>query len=342
MGEVFAGRYELVDPLGEGGGGRVWRVWDRAEGRFVAAKVLRQVDATSMLRFLREQAVRIDHQHVMTPLGWAGEDDRVLFTMPIATGGSVATLVGDHGPLPLPWALTLLDQVLQGLVEIHGRGVVHRDVKPANMLLDATGTGTPRLRLSDFGVAVALGEPRLTLGPAALGTLGYLAPESLSGADPHPRADLYAVGASALEMLTGASPGPLQPHQDVRGLLGAMGLPAEVARWLSSLCAPDPADRPASAKVALGQLRVTGLVPPPGDDLGGGIEVFDQVTDLPAGWTGADTTERKSQEEHLPEVQQPPVVQQPQEERRPRMLLPVLTLLLGLVLLVSAVLLALG
>lgn len=177
MGEVFAGRYELVDPLGEGAGGRVWRVHDRVQDAFVAAKVLRQVDATSMLRFLREQAVRIDHRHVMTPLGWAGEDDRVLFTMPIATGGSVATLVGDYGPLPLPWVLTLLDQVLQGLVEIHGRGIVHRDLKPANMLLDATGTDTPRLRLSDFGVAVALGEPRLTHGPTALGAPGYLAPE---------------------------------------------------------------------------------------------------------------------------------------------------------------------
>lgn len=342
MGEVFAGRYELVDPLGEGAGGRVWRVHDRVQDAFVAAKVLRQVDATSMLRFLREQAVRIDHRHVMTPLGWAGEDDRVLFTMPIATGGSVATLVGDYGPLPLPWVLTLLDQVLQGLVEIHGRGIVHRDLKPANMLLDATGTDTPRLRLSDFGVAVALGEPRLTHGPTALGTPGYLAPESLDGVDPHPRGDLYAVGTSAREMITGAAPGPLHREQDVRGLLEAMGLPAEVTRWLSALCAPDPADRLSSAQEALRQLRGTGLVPAPGDDLGREVEVFDQVPDLPAGWTGARTAEHRPEDQQPQDEPQPQEEPQPQDERRAGVLLPVLTLVLGLALLVSALVLALG
>jgi serine/threonine protein kinase len=94
VGELFAGRYEFLDPLGEGGMASVWRVWDARERRVVAAKVLRQADAVSMLRFVREQAVRVHHPHVLTPIGWAGEDDRVLFTMPIVDGGSVATLVG--------------------------------------------------------------------------------------------------------------------------------------------------------------------------------------------------------------------------------------------------------
>ena len=119
MGEVLGGRYDLVDPLGEGGAGVVWRAWDRREARYVAAKVMRQADAASLLRFVREQAVRIEHPHVLTPLGWVGEDDRVLFTMPIVRGGSVATLVGDHGPLPPGWVATLLDQVLAALERIH-------------------------------------------------------------------------------------------------------------------------------------------------------------------------------------------------------------------------------
>ncbi|MGD8149594.1 hypothetical protein [Ornithinimicrobium sp. Y1694] len=70
MGEVLGGRYELVDPLGEGGAGVVWRAWDHRESRYVAAKVMRQADAASLLRFVREQAVRIEHPHVLTPLGW--------------------------------------------------------------------------------------------------------------------------------------------------------------------------------------------------------------------------------------------------------------------------------
>ena len=143
VGERFAGRYELIDQLGEGGMASVWRAWDEREGRIVAAKVLRQSDAVSLLRFVREQAVRVASPHVLTPLGWAGEDDRVLFTMPIVDGGSVATLVGDHGPLPPVLAAELLRQLLEALATVHEARLVHRDVKPANLLLAATG-GTAR------------------------------------------------------------------------------------------------------------------------------------------------------------------------------------------------------
>ncbi|HZC26019.1 MAG TPA: serine/threonine protein kinase, partial [Actinopolymorphaceae bacterium] len=100
MGEVFAGRYELVDLLGEGGMGSVWRAYDHRTGTYLAAKVLRQSDAGSLLRFVREQSLRVRHPHVLAPLGWAGEDDRVLFTMELVRGGSVAGLLGDYGAVP--------------------------------------------------------------------------------------------------------------------------------------------------------------------------------------------------------------------------------------------------
>ena len=100
MGEVFAGRYELLDPVATGGMGTIWRVLDRADGQVKAAKILRQSDAASLLRFVREQSMRIDHTHVVTPLSWAGVDDRVLFTMPLVRGGSVADLLHEHGALP--------------------------------------------------------------------------------------------------------------------------------------------------------------------------------------------------------------------------------------------------
>ena len=76
MGEVFAGRYELVDPIGRGGVGAVWRAWDHRRRRYVAAKVLQQSDAHSLLRFVREQALRIDHPYVLAPASWAADDDK--------------------------------------------------------------------------------------------------------------------------------------------------------------------------------------------------------------------------------------------------------------------------
>ncbi len=100
MGEVFAGRYELVDPIGRGGVGAVWRAWDHRRRRYVAAKVLQQSDAHSLLRFVREQALRIDHPHVLAPASWAADDDKVLFTMDLVAGGSLVHLIGDYGPLP--------------------------------------------------------------------------------------------------------------------------------------------------------------------------------------------------------------------------------------------------
>nr|BBJ52328.1 hypothetical protein SAVMC3_49570 [Streptomyces avermitilis] len=143
MGEVFAGRYELVDPIGRGGVGAVWRAWDHRRRRYVAAKVLQQSDAHALLRFVREQAMRIDHPHVLAPASWAADDDKVLFTMDLVAGGSLVHLIGDYGPLPPSFVCTLLDQLLSGLTAVHAEGVVHRDIKPANVLLEATGTGRP-------------------------------------------------------------------------------------------------------------------------------------------------------------------------------------------------------
>ncbi len=270
MGEVFAGRYELLDPIGEGGMGSVWRGLDRRTDQIVAVKLLRQSDAGSLLRFIREQALRIDHEHVVTPLSWAGEDDRVLFAMPLIEGGSVSTLLGDYGALPPYYAAELLRQLFLALEAVHRAGVVHRDVKPANLLLDATGTARPHLWLSDFGIAVPLNEPRLTRPSVVLGTPGYVAPEALAGASPEPRHDLYSAGMVGWQLLLGELPTASAPPDPAR----TVGLPDAFRLLLEDLTSRDPIRRPASAREARERLK---RLAPPWRDGQREIEVFNQV-----------------------------------------------------------------
>ncbi|MGX1131848.1 serine/threonine protein kinase [Streptomyces glaucescens] len=287
MGEVFAGRYELVDPIGRGGVGAVWRAWDHRRRRYVAAKVLQQSDAHSLLRFVREQALRIDHPHVLAPASWAADDDKVLFTMDLVAGGSLVHLVGDYGPLPPAFVCTLLDQLLSGLSAVHAEGVVHRDIKPANVLLEATGTGRPRLRLSDFGIAMRFGEPRLTETNLVVGTPGYLAPEQMMGAEPDFPADLFAVGLVALYLLEGAKPDAkaLVQYFAEHGTPGApKGIPEPLWQVVATLLQPDPDARFRTATGARKALAAAAeLLPEPGpdDEL---IEIFDQLGPLPDGF----------------------------------------------------------
>ncbi|MEU6373796.1 protein kinase [Streptomyces sp. NPDC046909] len=287
MGEVFAGRYELVDPIGRGGVGAVWRAWDHRRRRYVAAKVLQQSDAHSLLRFVREQALRIDHPHVLAPASWAADDDKVLFTMDLVAGGSLVHLIGDYGPLPPSFVCTLLDQLLAGLAAVHAEDVVHRDIKPANVLLEATGTGRPRLRLSDFGIAMRLGEARLTETNLVVGTPGYIAPEQMMGSEPDFPADLFAVGLVALYLLEGAKPDAKELIQyfAAHGTPSApKGIPEPLWQVVATLVQPDPQARFRTATGARKALAAASELLPgsgPDDEM---IEIFDQLGPLPAGF----------------------------------------------------------
>ncbi|MEU7070546.1 protein kinase [Streptomyces narbonensis] len=287
MGEVFAGRYELIDPIGRGGAGAVWRAWDHRRRRYVAAKVLQQSDAHTLLRFVREQAMRIDHPHVLAPASWAADDDKVLFTMDLVAGGSLAHVVGDYGALPPRFVCTLLDQLLSGLATVHAEGVVHRDIKPANILLDVTGTGRPHLRLSDFGISMRKGEPRLTESNYVIGTPGYFAPEQLLGAEPDFTADLFAVGLVALYLLQGRSPDSqaLVSHFLTYGTPSAPeGIPEPLWQVLAGLLQPDPQARFRSATGARKALdAAVEMLPEPRPDEPP-VEIFDQIGPLPSGF----------------------------------------------------------
>ncbi|MFE5830734.1 protein kinase [Streptomyces sp. NPDC056508] len=287
MGEVFAGRYELIDPIGRGGAGAVWRAWDHRRRRYVAAKVLLQSDAHTLLRFVREQALRIDHPHVLAPASWAADDDKVLFTMDLVAGGSLAHVIGDYGPLPPRFVCVLLDQLLSGLATVHAEGVVHRDIKPANILLDVTGTGRPHLRLSDFGISMRKGEPRLTETDYVVGTPGYFAPEQLLGAEPDFTADLFAVGLVALYLLQGRKPDSqaLVEHFLAYGTPSAPeGIPEPLWQVLAGLLQPDPQARFRTATGARKALSTAvEMLPEPTADEEP-VEIFDQLGPLPPGF----------------------------------------------------------
>jgi serine/threonine-protein kinase len=243
--QVVAGRFQLIEPIGEGATGTVWRARDRRRRRSVAIKVLSRHGADDVLGFVREQTFRVAHPHVVAPDGWAGDDDVVVLSMDLVRGGTADRLLARHGALPEDYVAVLLDQLLQALDAVHRAGAVHRDVKPVNLLLEPTGTGRPHLRLGDFGVATTIGGPDLT---GAVGTDGYVAPEQAAGAPPEPRQDLFGAGVTAAELLTGRL--PISTDDLPRGRLRPL---------LRTLAAPDPEARPASAAAALARLRQYGV-----------------------------------------------------------------------------------
>jgi serine/threonine protein kinase len=241
---VIAGRYAMLDQIGAGGMGSVWRARDERSGEIVAVKVLGHHSAALLVRFVREQAVRVRHPHVVAPIGWAAADDLVVLAMDLVTGGSVQDLLDEHGTFPVGYAASLLEQLLQALAAVHAARLVHRDVKPANLLLQPTEGDRPHLRLGDFGVAAPIADARYTTVPGAIGTQGYMAPEQARGALPDPCQDLYSVGRVGLQLITGLPP-------ERQGAIGS----GPLRPLLERLLVVDPAQRLASAEAALRLLR---------------------------------------------------------------------------------------
>ena len=204
------GRYRLVELLGRGGMGEVWRAHDTVTDRVVAVKVLPQHladDNTFVKRFRREAhaAARLDSPHVV-PIHTYGEiDGRLYVDMRLIKGHDLQTVLAE-GPLPPARAVRIIEQVAEALHAAHEIGLVHRDVKPSNILLDKNDFAY----LIDFGIARAAEDTKLTGTGSMIGTLQYLAPERLGTGEVDAHADIYALACVLYECLTGRPPFPEQ------------------------------------------------------------------------------------------------------------------------------------
>src|SRR5829696_6413040 len=207
-GTPLAGRYELGPLLGRGGMARVHAARDVVLDRPVAVKVLAEdvVDQRGRERFVREArtAARFEHPNAIAVYD-AGEADGVLYiVMELVEGRSLAERLAAEGPLPVDEAQRIIGRVLDALGAAHAVGVIHRDVKPGNVLLGAGGL----VKLADFGIAKRLDQldPDLTGTGQFVGTPRYLAPEQVVGDPVTPATDLYAAAVVLYEMLAGTPP----------------------------------------------------------------------------------------------------------------------------------------
>lgn len=205
---VVAGRYALLGELGRGGMGVVWRAQDQVIGRQVAVKELRLPDAESAAVFseraLREVRTggRLNDPAVVTVYDVVTDGGTTFIVMELVEAPSLADLVRQRGPMPAAQAALMGERVLAALQAAHAAGIVHRDVKPANILVAPDG----RVKLTDFGIAHAVDDPRLTTSGMIVGSPAFMAPERVEGREALPASDLWSLGATLFFAVEGSIP----------------------------------------------------------------------------------------------------------------------------------------
>ncbi|WP_406283383.1 serine/threonine-protein kinase [Embleya sp. NBC_00896] len=310
IGRVLAGRYVLVEVLGQGGMGVVWRAHDPTIGRDVAIKELRLPDyldreeverrSARMQREVRA-AGRVRHPNVVTVFDVVVEDGRPWIVMQLLPGRPLTALIAE-GPMAPERTARIGAQMLAGLAAVHRVGIEHRDVKPANVMVDEDGT----VVLTDFGIATHPDSPSVTETGATAGTPEYMAPERAVGQPSGPSADLWSLGVTLYEMVEGRSPfrrdNPLATLQAVaRGTCPPPLHTGPLAEVVVGLLRLDPAARmtvsdaapllaaasagaasagAASAGAASAGAASAGAAPIPGPDV---VERTDMREPLPAG-----------------------------------------------------------
>ena len=206
-GATFAGRYEVIEELGKGGMGRVYKVLDKEIREKLALKLLNPEiasDESTIERFRNELklARTISHRHVCRMYDLGREEGAYYITMEYVAGEDLKSLIHRIGQIPIGKAVSIARQVGEGLAEAHRLGVVHRDLKPHNIMIDRDGEA----KIMDFGIARSVKAKGITGAGVIIGTPEYMSPEQVDGKDPDRRSDMYALGVVLFEMLTGRLP----------------------------------------------------------------------------------------------------------------------------------------
>ena len=253
--EMLAGRYRLEAPIAAGAVGEVWRATDLVLGRAVAVKLLRSEytqhpEILARFRAEARHAGSLSHPGIAQVYDYGDADwpESPYLVMELVDGPSLARVL-TGGPLDPAHAMDVVAQAAAGLAAAHEAGLVHRDIKSANLLLGPDG----QVKITDFGIAHAAGSAPLTWTGTLVGTPAYLAPERAAGAKATPASDLYSLGVVAYECLVGTIPfsgSPLEiaaAHRTRALPPLPPGMPSGVAALVAALTAKDPAARPASA-----------------------------------------------------------------------------------------------
>ena len=259
-GMILGGRYELAKEVGNGGYCEVWRATDTVLSRPVAVKLLhpgyaRKAEALARFEAEARHAGALSHPNIarVYDYGEPAAGQPPYLVMELVDGPSLEEVLAS-GPLGARQSMDVIAQAAAGLQVAHDAGLIHRDVKPANLLLTSGGI----VKITDFGIARAVGSAAVTPGGEMMGTPGYHAPEQVVGAQATSASDLYALGVVAYECLAGARPFTgtavmmAVAHRDLPLPPLPLSVPADVSALVADLTAKDPARRPASAaEVAL-------------------------------------------------------------------------------------------
>jgi serine/threonine-protein kinase len=251
-------RYLLGERIAAGGMGEVWRATDDVLGREVAVKILKREyadDPTFLERFRAEarNAAGLSHAGIAAVYDYGEEEGSPYIVMELVAGPPLAAVMADEGAIAPERTLDIVGQAAAALRTAHEGGVIHRDVKPGNLLVTPDGT----VKVTDFGIARATNAVPLTLTGAIMGTAYYISPEQASGEAVSPASDVYSLGVVAYECLTGRR--PFDGNTPVSVALAQVreeppafgdGVPAPVADLVMRMLAKDPAERPSTAELA--------------------------------------------------------------------------------------------
>ncbi|RZU49173.1 serine/threonine-protein kinase [Krasilnikovia cinnamomea] len=259
-GRCVGGSYQLLEPIGQGATGQVWRGVDRATGAPVAVKVLYEGllhQPRLVSRFVQERTIllMLRHRNVVRVRDLVSVGETLALVMDLVPGGSLRDHLREHRTVAPGEAARLTAQIAGALAEAHELGVVHRDLKPDNILLEVED-GRLRTRLTDFGIARMLATPSLTMPHSVVGTPHYMAPESFQKVPASPAADVYALGVLLYELLTGQPPyeGDSVPELMRRHLAGQPvrrpGIPDPLWEVIRRCLRPEAGSRPTAAALA--------------------------------------------------------------------------------------------